>query len=130
MLLILKGANHMNIRKTAAMAALVFGAMLTQVARAGDQDFKLVNKTGVTIAKIMVSPADKKTWGDDIMGKDVVPDGGSVDITFAKAEEAEHWDLKIVDKDGTEIVWSNLNLLKISKLTIIFKDGKPTAEVE
>jgi hypothetical protein len=120
----------MQIRKFASVAALVLVGLVSQAARAGDQDFKLVNKTGVTIAKIHVSPHDKKSWGEDIMGKDVVADGESVDIKFHSAEEAEFWDLKIVDKEGTEVVWGNLNLLKISKLTITIKDGKATATWE
>jgi hypothetical protein len=120
----------MQIRKLAGVAVVAMVAMISQVARAGDQDFKLVNKTGVAIMKIMVSPHEKKTWGDDIMGKDTLADGEAVDIKFHATEEAEYWDLKIVDKDGNEIVWGNLNLLKISKLTIKYSDGKASADID
>lgn len=97
---------------------------------AGDQDFTLVNKTGVEIHAVYVSPADKDEWGEDILGEDTMGDGESVHIKFHPKEEAEKWDLKVEDKDGNSIEWEDLNLLKISKVTLHYKDGKATAEVE
>ena len=113
-----------------AFAAALTVAGLVSTARAGDQDFALVNKAGVTITHVMVSPHEQKTWGEDIMGKDVLGDDEKVDIKFHCSEDAEYWDLKVIDKDGNEIVWGNLNLLKISKLTIKYEGNTPTAEVE
>ena len=54
----------------------------------------------------------------------------NVDIKFHRSESAEYWDLKVIDKDGNEIVWQNLDLLKISKVTIKYKEGEATASVE
>ena len=96
----------------------------------GDQDFTLVNHTGIAIAKVMVSPHEASSWGDDIMGSDTLSDDAKVDIKFHRSEEAEYWDLKVIDKDGHEIVWENLNLLKISKVTLKYEESKATAEVE
>jgi hypothetical protein len=101
-----------------------------QNARAGDQDFTLVNKTGVDIHALHVSPADANKWGPDILGKDVLEDGQSVEIKFHEDEEAEKWDLRIEDKEGHAIEWEDLNLMKISKITLHYHDGKATAEVE
>ena len=39
---------------------------------AGAQDFTLENRTGVTIVSVFVCPNTSKTWGDDIMGQDVL----------------------------------------------------------
>ena len=64
------------------------------------------------------------------MGQDVLSDDAAVDIKFHCDETAEYWDLKVIDKDGHEIVWENLNLLKISKVTLKLEDEKATAEVE
>ena len=89
-----------------------------------------MNHTGIAIAKIMVSPHEQSSWGDDIMGADTLSDDAKVDIKFHCSTEAEYWDLKVVDKDGHEIVWENLNLLKISKVTLKYEDSKATAEVE
>ena len=120
----------MKFGKLALAAAFSVAGLVSSAAYAGDQDFSLVNKTGVTIAKIMVSPHDQKTWGEDIMGRDVLGCDETVDIKFHCNEDTEYWDLKIVDKEGNEIVWGNLNLLKISKLTIKYQDNEATAMVE
>ena len=96
----------------------------------GDQDFTLVNQTGVEIDKVFISPHDSDDWESDILGQDTLPAGQSVDIKFARNEKAAMWDLRIEDKAGTSIEWENLNLLQISKVTLYFKDRKPTAEFE
>ena len=97
---------------------------------AGAQDFTLVNKTGVEIDKVFISPHDADDWEEDILGKDTLPDGQSVDVKFDRDETAAKWDLRIEDKEGNAIEWENLDLLKISKLTLNYKDKKATAEVE
>jgi hypothetical protein len=94
------------------------------------QDFTLVNETGVEIDKVFISPHDADDWEEDILGKDTLPSGQSVDIKFHRAETAAEWDLRVEDKQGNAIEWENLNLLKISKLTLHYKDGKATAESE
>ncbi|MGI8820457.1 MAG: argininosuccinate lyase [Chthoniobacterales bacterium] len=109
-------------------AGLLFA--VTNNSLAGDQDFTLVNKTGVEIHNLHVSPADKDEWGEDILGQDTLADGESAEITFKAKEEAEKWDLKVADKSGNSIEWSDLNLLEISEVTLHYEDGKATAEVE
>jgi len=94
------------------------------------QDFTLVNDTGVEIDKVFISPGDKDDWEEDILGKDTLPTGQSVEIKFHREETAAKWDLKIEDKQGNAIEWHDLDLLKISKLTLHYKDGKGTADVE
>lgn len=97
---------------------------------AGDQDFVLVNKTGVEIHNLHVSPSDKEEWGDDILGKDTLGDGQSAEITFSPKAEAAKWDLRVADEDGNSIEWTDLDLLDISKVVLHYENGKATAEVE
>jgi hypothetical protein len=94
------------------------------------QDFTLVNETGVEIHKVYISPHDSNDWEEDILGKDTLPSGESVDIKFNRSEKAAEWDLRVEDSKGNAIEWENLNLLKISKLTLHYKDGKATADTE
>ncbi len=98
----------------------------------GKQDFTLVNKTGVEIDKVFISPHDVNDWEEDILGQDTLPDGSSVDVKFHRDEKAAMWDLRIEDKQGNAIVWENLNLLEISKITLHYDKatGKATAETE
>lgn len=99
-------------------------------AAAAQQDFTLVNATGVEIDKVFISPHSSDNWEEDILGQDTLPDGEKVDIKFHRAEKAPLWDLRIEDKQGHAIEWESLNLLEISKLTLNYKDGKATAIFE
>jgi hypothetical protein len=97
---------------------------------AGEQDFTVVNQTGVEIHKLFVAPHSSDDWGDDILGKDTLPDGETLDIEFGRHEKAAHWDLKIEDSEGHSVEWESLNLLEISKVTLHYKDGKAWADTE
>jgi hypothetical protein len=84
----------------------------------------------VEIDKVFISPHDSNDWQEDILGQDTLPSGQSVEIKFHRKETAANWDLRIEDSKGNSIEWENLNLLQISKVTLHYKDGKGTAEVE
>ena len=112
------------------LAALALSTLAVFTAHAGDQDFTLVNQTGIEIHKVYVSPHSADEWGEDILGKDTLPDGESVDITFSKKERAAHWDLKIEDGHGNSVTWEDLNLKEISKITLHYKNGKAWVDVE
>jgi hypothetical protein len=94
------------------------------------QDFTLVNKTGVEINALFISPHDVDDWEEDILGRDTLPNAQSVDVTFKREEKAAMWDLRIEDDKDGSVEWENLNLLKISKVTLYIKDGKAIAETE
>jgi hypothetical protein len=84
----------------------------------------------VEIHSLYVSPHDEDDWGEDILGRDTLPSGESVDITFSPKEKAANWDLKVTDQQGNSIEWENLNLLEISEVTLHYQNGKGTAEVK
>jgi len=102
--------------------------MLAAPAMAGEQDFTLVNKTGIDIHKLHISPHKSDEWGEDILGQDVLSNGDTLDIKFHRSEKAAHWDLQIEDKGGTTYTWESLNLLEISEVTLFIKDGSAYAE--
>lgn len=116
--------------KPAAVAATPATAPSVPTAPAAAQDFTLVNSTGVEIDKVFISPHDSDDWEEDILGQDTLPDGEKVDIKFNRAETAPLWDLRVEDSKGNSIEWENLDLLKIAKLTLTYKDGKATANAE
>jgi hypothetical protein len=114
----------------AAFAVLMIAVIAAPAVKAQNQnlDFKLVNKTGVEIHQVYLCPSDSDEWGDDVLGKDTLPDGESVEITFHPKAKAAHWDLRIEDKGGDHVEWENLDLSKIEVLTIKIVKGKPIAE--
>ena len=114
----------------AAAAVITFLFSQSPALRAADQDFTLVNSTGVEIHALYVSPADADDWGEDILGKDTLPAGENTEIEFDPEEEAEKWDLRVEDKEGNSIEWNDLDLTEISKVTLFYNSGKATAEVE
>lgn len=107
----------------------VLALLAATVSFAGDQDFTLHNKTGVSINKLHISPHRADEWGEDILGQDTLEDGATLNIKFSRHETAAHWDLRIEDKEGNSVVWENLNLLEISEVTLHLKDGKAWADL-
>ncbi len=112
------------------LALLVLGLMFCGVAMAGDQDFTLVNKTGVDIAELYISPASLDSWGEDVLDVDILEDGQKVNISFSPEEEADFWDLQIVDGEGTSVTFTRLKLTEISTVTLKIVDGEAIAEFE
>lgn len=120
-----------TIRRSLTLFVAMFAILVAATAvHAGPQDFTLVNKTGVEIDKVFVSPHSSNDWEEDILGQDTLADGASVDIKFHRTEKAAMWDLRIEDKGGNSIEWENLNLLEIEEVTLHFANGKGTAEVK
>jgi hypothetical protein len=109
------------------LTAMVLGFSAIAGNAQGAQDFTLINKTGVEIHALYVTPHNAKDWGDDILGVDTLPANESVDINFSPKETAKLWDLRVEDEDGNFIEWENLNLLKISSVALYYKNGKATA---
>jgi hypothetical protein len=108
--------------------ALMF--VFTMVAFAGDQDFTLVNETGLTIDQFFCSPTTTKDWEDDVLGQDILADEASVEIKFSRDTQECTWDLMIVDADGDKIYWTGINLCEAAKITLHYEKGKPTATIE
>jgi hypothetical protein len=98
---------------------------------AGTQDFTLLNRTGLRVVELYLSPTTTDDWEEDVLGVEVLEDGESVEVQFSPRERAAAWDLKIIDADGDEVTWTNLRLDRISKITLRYdKDGNPIADLE
>ena len=117
--------------RNALARAVVCSVLFCGAAFAGEQDFTLVNDTGADIHQLFISQTSADDWQEDVLGTGLLKDGESADITFSGDDETAFWDIKVVDGEGTEIVWVKLNLKKISQVTLGFdEDGTPVAEVE
>lgn len=97
----------------------------------GIQDFTLINRTGTTIKRLYISPADTSDWEEDVLGRDMLHDGEQVTIQFNADDTAAIWDMKIVDEDDDEATWTALNLATITQLTLRYdKSGDPVADFQ
>lgn len=98
----------------------------------GAQHVEITNDTGVTFSKLYISSADTDDWEEDLLDGQTLPDGKIANIHFEESEEAQYWDLKIVDSHGETYTWSDFDLLNISQITLSIDSdtGEPTAVYE
>ena len=125
-----KPANAANTSNTNSGSNSASNTAAAPATNGAAQDFSLVNKTGVVIDKLYVSPADKDEWGEDILGQDQLADGATVEIKFHPKEKAEKWDLRIEDTKGNAIEWTDLKLTELEKITLHYDGKKATADIE
>jgi len=118
--------NNLSL-KTAGAALLSLLLLTISPAFAGDQDFTLHNRTGVEIHELYVSPHSADNWEEDILGKDTLATDDDLEIKFSPKENAELWDLKIVDGKGNPVVFEKLKLTEITDVTLKIEDGDPVA---
>lgn len=104
---------------TVMLAAALLATPSSAVAE-GKQNFTLVNKTGYTISEVYVAPSKSDSWEEDILGRDVMPDGTTVDIIFSRKEKTCMWDLMVVYDDGEQAEWANFDLCTVSRISISY----------
>src|SRR5918998_1031508 len=104
---IAKAAATPAAASTPAATPAAANANNANTSSAAAQDFTRVNETGVEIDKVYISPHDADDWEEDILGKDTLPTGQSVEVKFDRDETAAKWDLKIEDKEGNAIEWTD-----------------------
>lgn len=102
-------------RVVAATSSIV---LLATPALAGDQDFRVKNKTGYVISEVYVSSSNTEDWEEDVMEADVLGDGDHVDIEFERGTKGCSFDLKVVYDDGTPAIWNGLDLCTVSTVTL------------
>lgn len=98
--------------------------MFSGVAAAAN--FTLVNKTGVDIHELNVSPSKSDDWGPDLLGKQVLGHNQQVTISI-NTGNGYVWDIQVSDSDGEGLIWESLNLKGVSKITL---DKNGTANFE
>jgi hypothetical protein len=90
-------------------------------APAGDQtnqNFTLNNNTGHVVVTLNVSPSNEDTWGEDILGRDVLANGESAQITFARAETQCLWDIRATYDDGDTTDARGVNLCELTTVNL------------
>jgi hypothetical protein len=101
-----------------AMSALFVVA--ASPALASDETLHVNNRTGYTISEIYIAPTSTDNWEEDIMGDDTLEPNTSVNVDFSRSVDTCKWDLKAVYDDGTNAVWKNIDLCKISTITMFY----------
>jgi hypothetical protein len=121
----------MFFRITAILGVIVLSVFMAAVfSQERKHDFTLRNQTGVEIHQLFLSPHTSDDWQENVLGRDALPDGESVQISFDDRDKHEMWDLKVVDGKGASISWEKLDLTKMSEVTIHYENGKAWADVK
>lgn len=82
------------------------------------QDFTIVNNTGQTVMTLNVSPSDQDSWGPDILGQSVLPNGQQGQIQFVRGQEQCNWDIRATFEGGQTGDWRNINLCETTTITL------------
>ena len=108
----------------AALAVSMFA--FSSVAFAIDRDVTVHNHIGATVRELYVSPSSTTSWGGDLLGADVLRDGGSVLIHYTPRMYRGEcvFDMKIVEQDGTTSTVSGVNLCTITDVTLNRSGGE------
>jgi hypothetical protein len=79
------------------------------VATAADYYVDITNRTGYTIMYMYVSAAKSKSWEEDVLGDDVLPNGDTrrVNLTGYKSSV---FDVRLVDSDGDSYTFWNVDV--------------------
>ncbi len=83
-----------------------------------DQDFTLVNDTGVEIYYFYASPATASDWEEDILGESTLPAGESLEVDIEGYDGEQYWDFMVEDMEGTQVIWEDIDLYTVSTVTL------------
>ncbi len=90
-----------------------------------DLNFRLVNRSGMMIYRLYLSPSEFSKWdwdNDEIVGDGFpVGIGNSMNINMSNNAERmkfRHWDMRVIFRDGKYWEFHNINLSKIKTITI------------
>ena len=115
--------------KALAIMALVAGG--ASLGFASDLGFELVNKTNRDFEAVYLSVSTDKTWHGNLLaeGRKLDPQE-TLQVKFPAGETAPAWDINIVDAEGLSVVFDDVKLVGVKRVTLTESDGKISADVE
>lgn len=94
-------------------AAVAFVLAFSMPALALDRHVKIINETRFDIVEFYGSQVNAKTWEEDILGKDTLRAGQSVDVNFDDGTGYCMFDFRAVFDDGDELIRENINVCEV-----------------
>ena len=90
--------------------------------------FSVVNRTGATIYYLYASPSSADSWGEDLLGNSVLPEGGIARVRLRSAGAS--YDIRAVDANENEYIvwaWSPGDSRRVVLTTEAFVGSRATA---
>lgn len=114
--------NKRSFLVTLAVSLFAFSS----VAFAIDRDISVRNNLGATVMQLFISPSSTTSWGGDLLGSDVLEDGGSVMIHYTPRMYRGEciFDIKVVEEGGEASTVSGVNLCTITTVTLSRSGGE------
>jgi hypothetical protein len=104
---------------------LIFYSFFSLSAQANTaKKFTLINKSGMTITAVYISPAGANKWSDnlDTYGKVTNKSGFLFDQDVDNT--SCNYDIKYTTEDGKDYTMTNVDLCKAAAITLINAEGK------
>jgi hypothetical protein len=109
---------------------IALAALLPLPALAQQQNFNLINRTGYTIAALNVSPTSQDSWGPDILGAAVIPNGQAALVRFQPGISACEFDVRITYATGDSSDVRNVSLCRASQITVTYDEDEEETNFE
>jgi hypothetical protein len=104
-------SRSLRVGIPALISAFALIGLFSQAAFADPRDFTLENDSLAYVTHLYVSASSSDSWGDDVLGEDVLPPGESVDITFDTSRDRTCiYDLLVVTENGARTRKNRENL--------------------
>jgi len=116
----------MNIVVPTVLLVLLAAGPVT----AGEQDFILVNRQGSRSMSCISDRLEPMTGRRMCCRWILCRMGRKSKSISAPDEEADYWNIRVVDGEGDAIDWPEVNLTEISTIVLSFEDGLPVARYE
>ncbi|MEO0824283.1 MAG: hypothetical protein AAFX95_00035 [Cyanobacteria bacterium J06639_16] len=109
-----------SFRAVSTAIALAIPTLMVgvQAALAEALEFTLINESSQDVYYLYVSPSSSDSWGEDVLGTDTIPSGGSSVITIDDDMGTCDYDLLAVSPTGDEVEDYGIDLCEISTYTI------------
>lgn len=106
------------LRNALRASALVMGCLSAGSAFAEDLYFDLVNRSSYDVIEFYASPINVHSWEEDILGRDILESGYTVEITIADGRTQCEYDLRFVFEDGDVLERAAVNLCETNRYTL------------
>mgnify|MGYP001765670111 CR=1 FL=1 len=105
------------MKRVLGLAAFLAIALGTTTASANDYRVMIVNKTGMAMRHFYASVTSTNAWEEDILGKDVLEDGESVEVEIDDGSDKCHYDFKAVFENGASLERADIDVCKVTSFT-------------
>lgn len=102
-----------QVRNLVILSALAVPAiaLTAPAAIAGKDDFHIVNETNAVIQELYLSDSRRDSWDNDILGRDILRSGQSVQVEFGDmSSNACLYDIRAVFADGEVVEDYRINV--------------------